>query len=833
MELPPSPGAASPMLPPPPSPSPPHPASPPVPVLPPPPGSPPPNVTTNPTRSGNSSSFSSPLPPCPEDPPAPPPPSCTPPKYQPLEENDNTEDEERDDVDSVEDATLERQTDVFPTPPPPPSPPSASPMTLMLGTPPPPPPPPYSPPSIKIHLDTIGSPGKKSGSSTRRSVEYVGSENGGDGDQASDTSSQDAGRHERNGDGNYKDSAEGVTGDMRDDAKEKEGERDGGHRTLSIVEGSVSSASVRSPRGGPNAIAIRSTSSSVIASMRSAASEREILAVDFVRDVPIEKPRFYVGDIESYSIIDKVGSGTYGVSKDIVALKKLRPDVEKNGFPVTSIREIKILKFLKHPNILALKEIVSSSAPPKEGKRPPLYFAFEYMEHDLCGLLNHPRVKFTRTQIQCYMRQLLCGVAFMHRNKIIHRDIKASNLLLNNSGMLKVADFGLSRFWNEVNAKAGRYTNKVVTLWYRPPELLMGSTSYDFSVDIWSVGCIFAELLVGKPILQGKTEIEQLQLIFGLCGMPTEETWPGFFKLQGATTFEMDEKYVCRLRDRFKRIGKCGQEIVAIVLIVASIIAAINLQSATVITTAINIIQRHCTIIKAVIHGSFVTATATITIEIEIVTANEVEAAAAIESANATDRERVDIQQVEAVARVVATRRAAVRSRVDPIIAVRNSLVLQPKCSHLLKRCLTFRILQQNDRNGALSRARNASQRAACRRRALCDERSQRPVLLRPQRGIDVGDVDDEWRPLGVHYDGHELARVPGLSQEEPHGRPASRDLKAARPRRRDPANAGLRQRKERAAAEGDRKQQQQDHVGLGHSGASVWRYCGSLCCAD
>ncbi|KAG6619606.1 CMGC/CDK/CRK7 protein kinase, variant [Phytophthora cinnamomi] len=279
-----------------------------------------------------------------------------------------------------------------------------------------------------------------------------------------------------------------------------------------------------------------------------------------LREEPPAKPRFYVGDIDNYSIIDKVGSGTYGevfkcqhkVTKDIVALKKLRPDVEKNGFPVTSIREMKILKYLKHPNIVELKEIVSSSAPPKEGKRPPLYFAFEYMEHDLSGLLNHPRVKFTRTQIQCYMRQLLTGIAFMHRNKIIHRDIKASNLLLNNQGMLKVGDFGLSRFWNEVNAKAGRYTNKVVTLWYRPPELLMGSTSYDFSVDIWSIGCIFGELLLGKPILQGKTEIEQLQLIFGLCDMPTEETWPGFFKLPGAESFQMDDKYVCPLRERFK-----------------------------------------------------------------------------------------------------------------------------------------------------------------------------------------------------------------------------------------------------------------------------------------
>jgi cyclin-dependent kinase 12/13 len=189
---------------------------------------------------------------------------------------------------------------------------------------------------------------------------------------------------------------------------------------------------------------------------------------------------------------------------------------------------------------------------PKEGKKPPLYFAFEYMEHDLSGLLNHPRVKFSRTQIQCYMRQLLCGIAFMHRNKIIHRDIKASNLLLNNQGMLKIADFGLSRFWNEVNAKAGRYTNKVVTLWYRSPELLMGSTSYDFSVDIWSVGCIFGELLLGRPILQGKTEIEQLQLIFGLCGLPTKENWPDFDKMPGIKDILLEEKYVCRLKDRFK-----------------------------------------------------------------------------------------------------------------------------------------------------------------------------------------------------------------------------------------------------------------------------------------
>ncbi|CAH0522131.1 unnamed protein product [Peronospora belbahrii] len=451
-------------------------------------------ITTG--KSAPSSNFSSPLPPCPEDPPAPPPPSFTPPKYRPLDEDNE------DDMRSVESADEPVGPQSFPTPPPPPSPPIASPM----GTPPPPPPPPFSPPSTKITMDLSGA--------LESAVETIGR-----------TKTPPPPPEEK----------EGSDGEDGDDERED------------------------ALQGTELATPDDASSSSVIASMRSAVGEKEIMAMDFVRDVPVKRPRFYIGDIDNYSIIDKVGSGTYGevfkcqhkLTKDIVALKKLRPDVEKNGFPVTSIREMKILKYLKHPNIVELKEIVSSSAPPKEGKRPPLYFAFEYMEHDLSGLLNHPRVKFTRTQIQCYMRQLLTGIAFMHRNKIIHRDIKASNLLLNNQGMLKVGDFGLSRFWNEVNAKAGRYTNKVVTLWYRPPELLMGSTSYDFSVDVWSIGCIFGELLLGKPILQGKTEIEQLQLTFGFCGMPTEETWPGFFKLPGAENFQIDDKYVCPLRDRF------------------------------------------------------------------------------------------------------------------------------------------------------------------------------------------------------------------------------------------------------------------------------------------
>ncbi|ETV96606.1 CMGC/CDK/CRK7 protein kinase, variant 2 [Aphanomyces invadans] len=225
---------------------------------------------------------------------------------------------------------------------------------------------------------------------------------------------------------------------------------------------------------------------------------------------------------------------------------------------------MKILKQLKHPNIVELKEIVSKPDPPKDGKKPPLYFAFEYMEHDLSGLLTHEKVpKFSRTQIQCYMRQLLYGIAFMHGQKIMHRDIKASNLLLNNAGMLKIADFGLSRYWTEANARSGRYTNKVVTLWYRPPELLMGSTSYDYSIDMWSVGCIFAELLLGRAPLQGRNELEQLQCIYGLVGVPTKENWPTYDKLPNANVFTPDAKHVCLLAERFKEFPSTTVDLLA------------------------------------------------------------------------------------------------------------------------------------------------------------------------------------------------------------------------------------------------------------------------------
>lgn len=223
----------------------------------------------NQATTGDNSSFSSPLPPCPEDPPAPPPPSCTPPKYRPLEENENTEDE-RDEADSVEG---EPEQQVFPTPPPPPpSPPMASPM----GTPPPPPPPPYSPPNMKLPID-LGDALQNA----ERELEII------------PPPPQDA-------DSSYSKEADsqGIT---------PEG-------LLALGTAVDEHPQLASPSS--------SSSSSTIAALRVTAREREILAEDYARDPPAQMPRFYIGDIENYTIIDKVGSGTYGYGHAACLLKR-------------------------------------------------------------------------------------------------------------------------------------------------------------------------------------------------------------------------------------------------------------------------------------------------------------------------------------------------------------------------------------------------------------------------------------------------------------------------------------------------------------------------------
>jgi cyclin-dependent kinase 12/13 len=140
-----------------------------------------------------------------------------------------------------------------------------------------------------------------------------------------------------------------------------------------------------------------------------------------------------------------------------------------------------------------------------------IYMVFEYMDHDLTGLADRPGLRFTVPQIKCYMKQLLTGLHYCHVNQVLHRDIKGSNLLIDNEGNLKLADFGLARSYSHDHT--GNLTNRVITLWYRPPELLLGATKYGPAIDMWSVGCIFAELLHAKPILPGKNEVSVSSLL--------------------------------------------------------------------------------------------------------------------------------------------------------------------------------------------------------------------------------------------------------------------------------------------------------------------------------
>ncbi|PNY27383.1 Serine/threonine-protein kinase [Tolypocladium capitatum] len=191
-----------------------------------------------------------------------------------------------------------------------------------------------------------------------------------------------------------------------------------------------------------------------------------------------------------------------------------------------------------------------------------MYMVTPYMDHDLSGLLDNPSVHFKEPQIKCYMKQLLKGLCYLHDNHILHRDMKAANLLINNQGILQIADFGLARHYDGPTPQAGRpmgdgrrdYTGLVVTRWYRPPELLLQLRQYTPAIDVWGVGCVFGEMLVGKPILAGESDAHQLDLIWDLMGSPSEDTMPGWKRLPGGEHLSPRAR-PGNLQSRFREFG--------------------------------------------------------------------------------------------------------------------------------------------------------------------------------------------------------------------------------------------------------------------------------------
>ncbi|XP_027629795.1 cyclin-dependent kinase 9 [Tupaia chinensis] len=236
-----------------------------------------------------------------------------------------------------------------------------------------------------------------------------------------------------------------------------------------------------------------------------------------------------------------------------VALKKVLMENEKEGFPITALREIKILQLLKHENVVNLIEICRTKASPYNRCKGSIYLVFDFCEHDLAGLLSNVLVKFTLSEIKKVMQMLLNGLYYIHRNKILHRDMKAANVLITRDGVLKLADFGLARAFSLAkNSQPNRYTNRVVTLWYRPPELLLGERDYGPPIDLWGAGCIMAEMWTRSPIMQGNTEQHQLALISQLCGSITPEVWPNVDKYELFEKLELVKGQKRKVKDRLK-----------------------------------------------------------------------------------------------------------------------------------------------------------------------------------------------------------------------------------------------------------------------------------------
>ncbi|KAL1613294.1 hypothetical protein SLS54_010761 [Diplodia seriata] len=215
--------------------------------------------------------------------------------------------------------------------------------------------------------------------------------------------------------------------------------------------------------------------------------------------------------VDNFERLNHIEEGSYGwVSRAresatgaVVALKKLKMDNPTDGFPVTALREIQTLKEARaHRHIVGLREVVVGDT------LNDVFLVMDFLEHDLKTLQEDMAEPFLPSEVKTLMLQLTSAVGFLHDRWILHRDLKTSNILMNNRGEIKIADFGMARHVGD--PPPPDLTQLVVTLWYRAPELLLGAKEYDGAIDMWSLGCIFGELLTKEPLLQGANEVDEL-----------------------------------------------------------------------------------------------------------------------------------------------------------------------------------------------------------------------------------------------------------------------------------------------------------------------------------
>uniref|UniRef100_A0A915PI43 Cyclin-dependent kinase 7 n=1 Tax=Setaria digitata TaxID=48799 RepID=A0A915PI43_9BILA len=206
-------------------------------------------------------------------------------------------------------------------------------------------------------------------------------------------------------------------------------------------------------------------------------------------------------------------------TNEFVAIKKIKLGSRHeamDGVNRTALREIKLLQELHHDNIIGLLDVI--------GHKTNIQLVFDFMETDLEHLVKDKAIILMPEHIKNMILQMLLGLEYLHLHWVLHRDLKPNNLLINLQGRIKIADFGLARFFGSPNR---HYTHQVVTRWYRAPELLYAARSYGVGIDMWSVGCIIAELLLRVPIFPGESDIDQLVKIYSVLGTPTVEDWAG------------------------------------------------------------------------------------------------------------------------------------------------------------------------------------------------------------------------------------------------------------------------------------------------------------------
>ncbi|XP_064399850.1 cyclin-dependent kinase 20-like [Halichondria panicea] len=239
--------------------------------------------------------------------------------------------------------------------------------------------------------------------------------------------------------------------------------------------------------------------------------------------------------LENYHVIGRIGEGAHGIvlkakhikTGELVALKKVQLRKLEDGIPNSALREIKALQeSAENHHVVRLREVFPMAS--------GFVLVFDYMLSDLSEVVRNSERPLTEAQIKSYMLMLLKGVAYLHGKSIMHRDLKPANLLISPTGHLKIADFGLARVFSAApddQEPQRQYSHQVATRWYRAPELLYGSRSYDPGVDLWAVGCVFGELINNSPLFPGENDINQLYCVLRVLGTPNESIWPGLLEL--------------------------------------------------------------------------------------------------------------------------------------------------------------------------------------------------------------------------------------------------------------------------------------------------------------